>query len=255
MSTTLEVSAWEKWNQEREEFAKGPQGPVSLLGTFWISATSQDEAQEIPALPGRWWVASTSVVGSNVPAQISTTGTVQLHPGEFIDAGDNATITALVRQGNFALRVFNPAITRKFAGIATFEPQQHWVIPAVVEEDAALIDVTTVDGVQLPTAFFGWVNFEFNGVQHRLRVANTGTELQVVFGDASAKNGVHPFRFLSIPLPDEQGKTVINFNYSYLSPSAFNPNFLCPTPVTDNYLDFEVEAGEQHAIFADADGA
>ncbi|MFP7365393.1 DUF1684 domain-containing protein [Corynebacterium callunae] len=236
-------SDWEAWNAEREQFAKGPQGPAALTGTFWITATSEDEGQEVPGLPGRWWVASTSVVGSELPA---------LQPGEFIEVAPGVSATALVRQAKFALRVFDPATTKPLAeqGIATFAPQEKWVVPAQVERDSEVLDVTTVDGATIPTEFYGWVNFELEGTPQRLRVTNTGSELHAVFGDTSAENGVHPFRFLSIPLPDTEGNTVIDFNYSYLSPSAFNKNYLCPTPVADNKLNIAVEAGEQHAVFA-----
>jgi uncharacterized protein (DUF1684 family) len=64
-------------------------------------------------------------------------------------------------------------------------------------------------------------------------------------------------RFLYAPLPDENGRTVLDFNLAYSPPCAFNDFATCPIAAPDNRLPVRIEAGERFdkkAVFRTPDG-
>ncbi|WP_411431706.1 DUF1684 domain-containing protein [Paenibacillus durus] len=59
-------------------------------------------------------------------------------------------------------------------------------------------------------------------------------------------------RFLFIQ-PEADGTVVLEFNYAFLPPCAFNQSLLfpCPLPPAQNRLQFPIEAGEQKPLLKD----
>ncbi|BAU94319.1 hypothetical protein N24_0057 [Corynebacterium suranareeae] len=242
----LNTQAWELWHKEREAKAVEATGPTALIGTFWVTASTHDGAEEFPGIPGKWFNSANGLTGEGLPQPYSTTGTIQLQPGDKIDDGE-VLLTAIERQGNLAIRAFNRnALSRQtFQGIATFEPSQKWIVPATFEADTKLVDVLSADGRIIPTTTAGWIHFPINGSTYKLQVTDNGSSFSAVFTDASTANGVHRFRNISLGYPDAQGDTFIDFNRTWLPPFAFSEHFLCPTPTKANVLGIAIEAGEK----------
>ncbi|ANE05158.1 DUF1684 domain-containing protein [Corynebacterium crudilactis] len=240
---------WHAWHFSRNKDAIARTGATSLSTTHWVSATSLKEAHTFPSLPGRWYHKGGGVVGAHLPPSFTTTGTVQLRPGELLVAED-FTLTVIERLGEFALQVFDARNPQRleFQSIAAFPPSAKWRIEARFFPEPDTVNITAADGVivAIPTA--GWVHFLKNRVDYRLRVTVQSKNLRALFSDNSATLGVYPHRFVDIPRPDFEGNTIIDFNRSYLPPKALNQNFLCPAPSLNNHLNLTVEAGEKWVV-------
>ena len=90
VTTAADIEAWQDWHERRLAGATGDLGWAALTGTHWVTGAAAAEAAEDsahPGLPGRWHLAGDSVVGVELPARYSTTGRVQLRPGESVDDG------------------------------------------------------------------------------------------------------------------------------------------------------------------------
>jgi uncharacterized protein (DUF1684 family) len=93
----------------------------------------------------------------------------------------------------------------------------------------------------------GALAFRVAGREYRLEpMPQEGDELFIVFGDAT--NGKDTYgggRFVYVPVPDEAGWTVIDFNRAYNPPCVFTHYATCPLPHPANVLPFRVNAGEK----------
>jgi uncharacterized protein (DUF1684 family) len=68
----------------------------------------------------------------------------------------------------------------------------------------------------------------------------------IIFGDET--NGESTYgggRYIYIPLPDEDGKTYLDFNRAYNPPCVFTEFATCPLPPEPNRLPIKVTAGEK----------
>lgn len=245
----INEDSWHAWHLGRNREATAPTGPTALTATHWLHAEELKRAEEVPGLPGRWYLAGGGVVGIHLPVHYATTGTTQILPGEFLETGD-LILTVVERLGERALRIYDrSASTRSnFRSIATFPPSARWQIPAHFEALPQTVNVTEADGVivAIPTA--GILRFTVEGRTHRLRVRVRDNALWATFSDTTADRGVHRFRFIAIDRPDAAGETLIDFNRAYLPPLAFSEHFLCAGPTQGNVLDFAVEAGEKWPV-------
>lgn len=244
------AAQWQEWHHNRISEIAGEDGPVTLTGTHWISATDASSAQSIQGVPGRWYIASGTVTGIDLGQPLSTTGTLQLFPGEKINDG-RLTYTVLHRGEQRALRTFDRLSPRHlaFRTIAAFEPNQRWVLPAEVEKSSEVVDITAADGTIIPTPIAARLRLNIAGKDVELKATDAGDTLRVIFSDGTTEQGVHKFRFLDVDRPGAEGTTVVDFNRSFLPPLAFSPHFLCPWPTESNRLSAPVEAGEKWPVF------
>lgn len=246
---TFDEHAWATWHQERIKAASSPLGPTSLIATRWISATTLSNAQEFPNLPGRWYRRGGGVVGIHLPPSFTTTGTLQILPGEIAQT-TSFNLAIAERLGEIALEVYDrqsPAETR-FRTIETHPPAAQWQLRARFYAQAESVNLTAADGHIVPTPTVGWVVFEKEGREFRLRVCNVEQRLRAVFSDKTTSQGVFRFRCLDIEAPNTNGETVVDFNRAYLPAVAFSEHFLCAGPSIANGLNLEVEASEKWVV-------
>ena len=94
----------------------------------------------------------------------------------------------------------------------------------------------------------GYVAFELNGVEMRLRPVYESAEhvdLFFIFRDATSGRTTYPAgRFLHTPLPVD-GRVDLDFNRAYSPPCAFTAHATCPLPPQENWLHAAIEAGEK----------
>ena len=68
----------------------------------------------------------------------------------------------------------------------------------------------------------------------------------LVFADlTSGHESYGAGRFLYAPMPDAQGRVVLDFNRAYNPPCAFTAYATCPLPPDSNRLGLAVTAGEK----------
>jgi uncharacterized protein (DUF1684 family) len=80
---------------------------------------------------------------------------------------------------------------------------------------------------------------------HELEAYKSGDRLFLVFADQTSGRETYPAgRFVYTSWPDEDGKTILDFNKSYNPPCAFNAFATCPVASPRNRLKTRIEAGE-----------
>ncbi|MFE5581641.1 DUF1684 domain-containing protein [Kitasatospora sp. NPDC056531] len=259
--TATAAEDWKHWSDSRAASVSAPHGQLALTGTHWL----EPEPAEVPGLPGHWWVDAEgvrvraaaadgiSVAGADGPVD----GEVLLRP-DTDRAADTAVLGDLLlvpieREGELALRVFDPAAPGRaaFAGISAYPYAPEWAVPAVYtpfDDEAQSVVVPNADGKDRPLAVTGKIEFTVAGEHRTLTVSRSGERLSGVIADATSGVDTYRFRFITLPAPDAEGRTVLDFNRAYLPPCAFADHFICPFPPPGNRLDFAVEAGEKQVL-------
>ncbi|WP_105804371.1 DUF1684 domain-containing protein [Leucobacter massiliensis] len=244
------AASWHDWQRQRLAAATEPHGPAALTLTAWLS----EEPRELPALPGTWRAAGTSIVGSGfapgeitLPGGEAVTGEAVLDDGVTeLRAGERA-LRRFERDGSLALRIFDPASPGRLGlrAIEAYDPEPRWRLGARFEPGEQRREIELADGYRRTAATSGSLAFELDGEPLRLTGTVGPAGISVVFGDAT--NGVesYGFRFLTVPLPDDEGRTVVDFTRAYLPPCAFSDQFVCPLPVAENRLAVPIRAGER----------
>ena len=268
--TATAAEEWKYWSDGRAAAVSSPHGQLALTGTHWL----EPEPAAVPGLPGLWWsdgegvrLRATTADGITVAggsggnsagggSDSPVDGEVLLRP-DTDPAADVATLGELrlvpiEREGEIALRVFDPASSARaaFAGIAAYPYSPEWAVPAVFtpfEDDRALV-VPNADGRERPLQVTGRITFTLTGEQHTLTVSRSGAGLSGVIADATSGKDTYRFRFITLPAPDEDGRTVLDLNRAHLPPCAFADHFICPFPPPGNRLTVAVEAGEKQVL-------
>jgi uncharacterized protein (DUF1684 family) len=93
----------------------------------------------------------------------------------------------------------------------------------------------------------GAVVFERKGKSYRLdAIQDEPQSLFMIFADeTTGKETYGAGRYLEIPLPDAQGRVVIDFNKAYNPPCSFTSYATCPLPPPQNKLSLRIDAGEK----------
>ncbi len=157
----------------------------------------------------------------------------------------------ITRDGLIGVRVRNLESEHHagFEGIDSFPFNADWQMEAqfLPFDEARKFEYPTILGTMREEAAPGMLVFEIEGRQFEMIPFERegGSRLFLVFGDQT--NGTNTYeggRFLYVNMPDETGKTIIDFNRAYNPPCAFSPYSTCPQPLRQNRLSFSVDAGE-----------
>ncbi len=164
----------------------------------------------------------------------------------------NLTWWVIARDGQLGVRVWDSESPERkaFKGISAFEFDLDWQLEArfVPYKETQEFTYPTVIGTMRTERSPGLLVFQYQNKQYEMVPfeRNEGSRLFLVFGDQT--NGTETYgggRFVYVPLPDDTGHTVIDFNKAYNPPCAFSEYSTCPQPLDQNRLPFSVEAGEK----------
>jgi len=133
--------------------------------------------------------------------------------------------------------------------IETYPIDKKWRVEAALEryDPPKQIPIQNVLGMAIDTPSPGMLVFQLAGQTYRLEAVDEGgDELFIMFTDeTSGEETYGAGRYLYIPKPGENGKTVIDFNKAYNPPCAFTDYATCPLPPQQNHLSLKVTAGEK----------
>ncbi|MGK4580393.1 DUF1684 domain-containing protein [Kitasatospora sp. HPMI-4] len=251
---------WKQWTEARTASVSAPHGQLALTGTHWLDS----EPTGIPGLPGLWWASEGLVrvraeAGDGIRvkgAETAVDGEAALRPdtmpgADLAELGERLLVP-IEREGELALRVFDPDAARRaaFAGITVYPYAPEWAVQAVFtpfEADSS-VTVPNADGRERPLAVTGQIAFALAGEPHTLTVSRAGRQLSGVISDTTSGSETYRFRFITLPEPDADGHTVLDLNRAYLPPCAFSDHFICPFPPPGNRLTIAVEAGEKQVL-------
>ncbi|GAB2731569.1 DUF1684 domain-containing protein [Kitasatospora kifunensis] len=264
---TTDAEEWQRWTEARTASVGAPHGVLALTGTYWLST----EPTEIPGIPGRW-SADAADAAADAAVRVSVVaadglragaadevvaGELLLRPDTHPEAGvaryGEVLLVPIEREGELALRVFDPEAEGRthFAGISAFPYAPEWSVPAVFtpyETGDRTVAVPNADGRERPLAVTGQIAFRLAGEPYTLTVSRSGDRLSGVIADAGSGQETYRFRFVTLPGPDAEGRTVLDLNRAYLPPCAFADHFICPFPPPGNRLPIAVRAGEKAVL-------
>jgi uncharacterized protein len=262
----------EGWRADRVARLKSDTGWLTLVGLFWLKpgenkfgsdSTNQIvlEGQQVPKEAGSFWLEPNGVrlevrPGVNIFNQGKpVTTAMPLHA----DSDQDPTVLNLgslsfyvvKRVDRFAIRVKDkqsPAL-KHFGGLSYFPIDAKWKVQAKFEKynPAKKIPIVNVLGMVDDEDSPGAVVFERKGKIYRLdAIQQEPQSLFMIFADeTSGKETYGAGRYLEIPLPDAQGRVVIDFNKSYNPPCSFTSYATCPLPPPQNKLNVRIDAGEK----------
>lgn len=250
---------WEQWHRDLEVVRASPEGFLAVTGLFWLSA----DAQRIEGIPGSW------TTGPDGPVVVLDDGEHLTIDGQdvrgrhaFGSLAERGGVTARIegvaievaRRGGFDVvrpRRADAAYLRDYPGTPSYEPHPQWRVAArylPYDSPRATEVGAAVDGLLHVYDAPGEFEFTLQGETWRL-VAFPGHrqgEFTVLFADATS--GVTTYaasRTLSVPAPDADGRTIIDFNRAVNLPCAYTDFATCPLPPAQNRLALGIEAGEQ----------
>jgi len=262
----------EAWHQHRVQSLTRPDGWLSLSGLFWLkqgeNSFGSDLSNDIrfPQEKCDPFIGIFLLQGDSVEMVIRPEVDVR-NQGQTVqrlrlrsDQGGSPTVLIhhslswhiIYRDGRFAVRLKDGESTalKGFRGIERFPVDEKWAIEAVFikSDSGSMLQVPTILGSTSQEATPGLLEFIYEGQRYSLHVLGNepDEDLFIVFGDAG--NGEESYgggRFLSVKRPDQEGRTIIDFNRAYNPPCAFTPYATCPLPPVGNMLPFKVTAGEK----------
>jgi uncharacterized protein (DUF1684 family) len=145
-----------------------------------------------------------------------------------------------------------PEQRASFEGLSYFPENIALVIRATLEtegvdRDERVMMPTTTGGDQ-EYRRAGVVRFEVDGepAQVTLYASSDTHDLFLPFRDAtSGKETYGAGRYLEVDPPGPDGRMVVDLNYVYNPFCAYNPEWSCPIPPGENWLQVPIHAGEK----------
>lgn len=272
MSKSEHVSFINDWHQERIESLKEEDSWLSLAGLHQLdegthtfgsdssndlvfppkatanlgSITKQGNSFSIDVNPGAN-VTHESVQISEMELQTSLSGepTVLRH--------QSLLWYIIERRGDYYIRVKDTEHPNfdSFDGIERFPISQKWRIQATFNsfEEPRTISIPDILGDVYQDSLYGMLEFSIDGQQYNIAPLGhpqNADDFFIIFGDET--NGESTYgggRYIHIPLPDEDGKTYLDFNKAYNPPCVFTEFATCPLPPKPNRLPIRITAGEK----------
>ena len=262
-----EVEAWRVYRLER---LKAEDGYLNLAGLFWLQNESNSFGSgadadvrfppSTPANIGRFDFTPDGIV-MTVADDLEVT--VDGEPVQSILMLDDTTETPVTarmgsmawvvvhREGKTAIRLrdFEHPGLEALPPIPSFDIDPAWRLEGQLlpfDEPRIMNVGTVIEGLGYNPQSPGVIAFEYGGERYELDAYQSGERLFFVFGDQTSGRETYPAgRFVYADAPDENGKTILDFNKSYNPPCAFGDFSTCPVASPRNRLAVRIEAGEK----------
>lgn len=161
-------------------------------------------------------------------------------------------VLSLIQRGERrALRVKHaeaPSLLQ-FKGLEYWPADASWKIEGkfIPHPAGKTIPIADIVGTAADMPNPGVVEFVRDGKTLRIEALEGSDDtLFLVLADRTSGHGSYPAgRFMDVPMPDAQGKVVLDFNRAYNPPCAFTSFATCPLPPPENRLDLAITAGEK----------
>jgi uncharacterized protein (DUF1684 family) len=271
----------ETWQAKRAADLRQPDGWLSLVGLMWLeegaNTFGSDPSNnlvyaggETPERLGTFSVEGETVRFEGAPglhirvvdSEEEVGSIIVRHPAA--EEGGEPRGTPVLAWGplrwqvirrleQFAVRLkdeSSPTLV-EFEGLESFPTDRAWRLGARFEayDPPRTIGIPNALGNINETESPGAIVFEVDGEEHRIDVwfdSEAEDGYFTVFGDTTNRETTYGGgRFLWIDLPDELGRTVVDFNRAYNPPCVFTDYATCPLPPEQNKLPIAIEAGER----------
>lgn len=258
---------WEDWKGSRVQELMSPDGFMNLAGLYWLKSGNQTVGSATESnivMPDDWPAESGNLVMENDEIWFRN-----IHPEILIDSmyhenyqlfssesgmkGEISYKTYLgyliERAGNFAIRLKNldhPNL-KKNPKIEYFKFDSDWQINARFEPYLfpKTIQIENVLGHVFNQEIPGQLKFQINGQTYTLEPITDGDSWFIIFSDlTSAKETYGSGRYMYAKKSQNGEAVLLDFNQAYNPPCAFTPYATCLLPPPENFLPFEIKAGE-----------
>lgn len=134
--------------------------------------------------------------------------------------------------------------------LSYFPIDKKYQVSARVEkmESRQFVGLANSDGTTERYLKYAWLHFELDGKKARLMVLKPAFVPGYFLGFTDLTSGKETYgggRYIDIH--ELRGDRVtIDFNLAYNPYCAYDPNFTCPLPVQENYLNLTIQAGEKN---------
>lgn len=257
-----------QWVAQRDSFLRAPDGPVNLIGVYWLSegqntfGTSKDNRFVFPKKAAADRIGSYILENGHTTLQLTgqapvkldgrrlggTTQTASLTPPQTIICG--SLLWRLMRSnGRLVIRLWDTESEngKKYRGVERFPIDEQWRIKArfTPAQTRTTLPVTTIFGLTNPKEVAGTIDFEIEKQKFSFQAFRGNPGLFIVFSDKSGESESYPFRFLDTAPPAESGEVTLDFNKATNPNCAFTGHDNCPLPPEQNKLPVRVTAGER----------
>lgn len=258
------------WHSKREAELKAPSGWVNLAGLFWLkpgknsfgSAPTNDivfKHPDMPAVAGYFeWVDNKVIWETANGVQVlqkdsAITNAIIFQKGNFrapLLSLNHFRWSIIQRDDKIGVRFrdLESAAVKNFKGIERYPVDSSWRLNAYLEAPTSnTLAITNVLGQTNNQPTPGKLVFTIGKTTYRLDALEEGSELFIIFGDATSGKETYPAgRFVYVKKPEAGGATVIDFNKAYNPPCAFSEFATCPLPPKQNILPIPIKAGEKN---------
>lgn len=247
-----------RWRQARHAELSGPDSWLGLVGLFWLEpganrvGSGEDCPVRLPGGPALWGVLDWR--GGQLcwhPAQGETRVLQTDREGlPSLVEHENWAFFIVERNGRLAVRLRDRdwASRQPFSGIDCYDYDPAWRIVADWQPLAPPLmrEVPDVTGELKAVEVAFKAAFEVAGQPVELLPMSVGPqEVFFVLRDRSSGRETYGAgRFLKAK-PAANGKITLDFNFAFNPPCAFTPFATCPLPPPENWLGFEIAAGER----------
>ncbi len=139
----------------------------------------------------------------------------------------------------------------RFAGLAYYPENSALQFALTIDElndqEKETIEMATSTGDSQPYVRWGTISFQVEGETATLTVYRDEDdgEFFLPFTDlTSGQSSYGEGRYVDLQ-PLHHGRFLVDFNYAYNPYCAYNPNWSCPIPPSENRLNVTVDAGEK----------
>ena len=257
-----------EWKVERVENLKKPMGYLSMIGLYWLQdgtySIGSEEGNDIifpPELPGEIGeitLMQGKLTYSSKNKNVTMDGMPSNDKRINSDADGEATMFnwgshfwyVIKRGEQYGIRMKDTLAEARLnmTQIPMFDPSSKWVVKGKLSasKEDSKISITNKVGITYDSDLAGTVSFNLNGRDHDLIATKSGDRMFIVFADLT--NGTKTYgggRFLYADFPQEGNEVILDFNKAENPICGFSDFATCPLPRPENYLPFEVTAGEK----------
>ena len=144
----------------------------------------------------------------------------------------------------------------KFATLSYYPPDQSLRILADIRpiKDTMRLKVGRTDGTSEMFVRYAYADFQLGGKRNRLLLLKSNEqakEQQLFLAFTDKTNGFETYgggRYLDLEWEEGKTKITLDFNFAYNPFCAYNSNYSCPLPPTQNHLEIAVRAGEKEFV-------
>lgn len=257
------AASWERWHDAQERSRTTPLGILAATGLYFLDA----DPLTVPEAPGIW-----TLVDGRPQVELAEgealsdgdrvlTGTVPL--GDriadggallgFTDGGTRGVAEVAWRGSSVMLRprLEGSSYLADYPGTPAYPADPAWAVPARFEAfDQARAETVgaVIEGLSHEYTAPGVLVFSAGGTEYRLTAFTGGCDGSLVVLLRDATSGITTYgasRTLSVPAPDAEGNSVVDFNRASNLPCAYTDYATCPLPPAENRLPIAVTAGEK----------